>query len=62
MAKKHGAAKKLSGDERMIDVLERFAAASLYASTGLGQTDVARVLGIDNNRTNEILRGVKKQK
>lgn len=54
--------KKLLGDDRIIDLLERFSAASLYANTYLGQADIAKILGMDNNRTNEILKGIKKQK
>jgi plasmid maintenance system antidote protein VapI len=30
--------------------------------TDMGQTDVAKVLGIDNNRVNKILKGIKKEK
>ena len=58
--KKVKTGKKLVGEERIIDVLERFSAASLYMTTDLGQTDVAKILGMDNNRTNEVLKGVKK--
>ena len=42
---------KLSEKQRIIDLLERIGAASLYINTSLGQTDVARILGMDNNRT-----------
>lgn len=52
---------KLTGDERIIDLLERIGASSLYINTSLGQTSVAKILGMDNNRVNEILKGVKKQ-
>ncbi|HXN63860.1 MAG TPA: hypothetical protein VN862_00900 [Candidatus Acidoferrales bacterium] len=49
-------------DERVVDVLERFAAASLYLNTSLGQTDIAKILGMGNNRVNEILKGIEKEK
>lgn len=51
---------RLSEEHRIIDLLERIGAASLYINTALGQTDVARILGMDNNRTNELLKGVRK--
>lgn len=51
---------KLSEKERIIDLLERIGAATLYINTPLGQTEVARILGMDNNRTNELLKGVRK--
>lgn len=53
---------KISEKERIIDLLERIGAAMLYAKTDLGQIDVAKVLGVDNNRINKILKGIKKQK
>ena len=53
---------KTSEKERTIDLIERIGAALLYAKTDMGQTDVARVLGVDNNRISKILKGVKKQK
>ena len=51
---------KLSEEQRIIDLLERIGAASLYLNTTLGQKEIARILGMDNNRTNELLKGVKK--
>lgn len=48
--------------ERTIDLLERIGAALLYSKTDLGQTEVARVLGVDNNRISKILKGIKKNK
>jgi hypothetical protein len=53
---------RLGGDDRIIDLLERIGASFLYVSTPLGQNDVAKILGMDNNRINEILRGIKKAK
>lgn len=53
---------KISGEERVIDLLERIGATFLYVSTDMGQTDIAKILGIDNNRANKMLKGVKKQK
>lgn len=60
--KKMRSGKKIVSDERVIDILERFSAANLYINTDLGQTEVAKLLGMDNNRVNEILKGVKKRK
>ncbi len=54
--------KKLSIDDRVIDILERFAAASLYMTTELKQIDIAKVLGMGNDRINQILKGISKQK
>ena len=53
---------RVSEKERTIDLLERIGAALLYTKTGLGQTDVAKILGVDNNRISKILKGVKKEK
>ncbi len=53
---------KASERERTIDLLERIGAALLYTKTNLGQTAVAKVLGVDNNRINKILKGVEKDK
>lgn len=53
---------KVSEKERTIDLLERIGAALLYTKTDLGQAEVAKILGIDNNRMNRILKGIKKQK
>lgn len=53
---------KLIGEDRIIDLLERFSTASLYVNTDLGQNDVAKILGMNNNRVSEILKGIKKQK
>lgn len=51
---------RLTGDNRIIDLLEHLGAVILYTNTPLGQTEVAKILGMDNNRVNEILKGVKK--
>jgi hypothetical protein len=61
MATKKKANKKLMADERMVDILERFAAAQLYIATPLVRTDIARILGMGNDRVNEILKGIEKQ-
>lgn len=53
---------KASEKERTIDLLERIGAALLYTKTKLSQTEVAKVLGVDNNRINKILKGVEKDK
>lgn len=62
MGTKHKPDGKQAREDRIIDLIERFAAAHLYASTPLGQTDVAKALGIGNDRANEILKGIKKRK
>ncbi len=51
---------KLIGDDRIIDLLERIGVSNLYLNTDLGQNSVAKILGMDNNRANEILKGIKK--
>lgn len=53
---------KVSEKERTIDLLERIGAALLYTKTDMGQTNVAKILGIDNNRVSKILKGITKQK
>lgn len=58
MAKTQRASEK----ERTVDLLERIGAALLYTKTNLGQTEVAKILGLDNNRISKILKGIKKEK
>lgn len=58
MAKKQN----VSDKDRSVDLLERIGAALLYTKTDLGQNEVAKVLGVDNNRISKILKGIKKQK
>lgn len=53
---------RLRSEERLVDLMERVGASFLYISTPLGQNEVARVLGMDNNRVNEMLKGIKKTK
>lgn len=48
--------------ERTIDLIERIGAALLYTKTHLGQGEVAKILGVDNNRISKILKGIKKEK
>jgi plasmid maintenance system antidote protein VapI len=55
-------AHKASEKERTIDLLERIGAGLLYTKTHLSQTEVAKVLGVDNNRINKILKGIAKEK
>jgi hypothetical protein len=52
---------KVFEKERAVDLLERIGAALLYTKTSLGQTDVAKILGVDNNRISKILKGIKKE-
>ena len=51
---------KLPREEREVDLLERIGAGLLYASTELGQNDIAQILGMGDARVNEILKGIKK--
>lgn len=52
---------KLAGDDRIIDLLERLGALGLYLAGNVDQSTVARKLGMDINRINEILKGLKKK-
>lgn len=54
--------KKLVGDERIIDLLERLGIMFLYTNTPLGQNEVAKAAGIDVHRVSELVKGLKKQK
>lgn len=51
---------KLSGDDGVVDRLERMGVGLLYASTALGQNDIAQIMGMGDTRVNEILKGIKK--
>lgn len=48
------------GNEGVIDCLERIGVGFLYASTGLGQNDIAQIMGMGDARVNDILKGIKK--
>jgi hypothetical protein len=61
-AKKKANKKNMAADERVVDILERFAAAQLYISTPLVRADIAKILGMGNDRVNEILKGIEKEK
>jgi len=52
--------KKLSGDARIIDLLERLGATLLYLGTDLDQGTVAKKLHMKTARINAVLRGLKK--
>lgn len=54
--------KRASEKDRTVDLLERIGAAFLYTKTHLSQNEVAKVLGVDNNRINKILSGIRKEK
>lgn len=51
---------RLIDDEGVIDRLERMGVGLLYASTGLGQNDIAQIMGMGDARVNDILKGIKK--
>jgi len=52
--------KKLSAEERTVDVLERIGLAVLYLGTNLSQKKAAKILGMDNERARLLLEGVDK--
>ena len=51
---------KHSTEDRVVDILERFAAAMLYCKTSMDHKSVGRVLAMGNTRTSKILEGLKK--
>ena len=51
---------KLTGDDRIVDLLERIGVVGLYLSTNLGQNEIASKLSMDTHRVNEILKSIKK--
>ena len=53
-------AKKLTGDDRIIDLLERIGSLFLYTNTPLDQNKVAKAVGIDVHRVSELVKGIKK--
>lgn len=53
---------KLTGNDKVVDLLERFSVANLYTNSELGQNDIAKILAMDSHRVNDILKGVKKRK
>lgn len=52
---------KLTGIDRVVDLLERIGVAGLYLAASLGQNDIAKKLSMDTHRVNEILKGLKKK-
>lgn len=52
---------KLTGIDRIVDLLERFGVAGFYLGTNLGQNDIANKLSMDTHRVNAILKGLKKK-
>ena len=52
---------KLTGIDRVVDLLERIGVAGLYLGTNLCQNSIANKLGMDINRVNAILKGLKKK-
>jgi len=51
---------RLVPHEGVIDRLARMGVGLLYASTGLGQNDIAQIMGMGDARVNDILKGIKK--
>lgn len=47
-------------EDRIVDILERFGVGLLYASTELGQNNIAKIMSMSDGRVNEILKGIKK--
>lgn len=58
--KKPSATRKLTGDDRVVDLLERLGTILLYTSTNLSQNDVAHAVGIDVNRVNKLVKSINK--
>jgi DNA-directed RNA polymerase specialized sigma subunit len=54
--------KKLSEQERLVDLFERVGAIGLYLLTDMGHHGIARRLGMGTQRVTQILKGVKKVK
>jgi len=52
---------KLTGIDRVVDLLERIGVAGLYLGTNLGQNDIANKLSMDTHRVNAILKDLKKK-
>jgi len=51
---------KNTDQDRIVELLERFAVGFLYVSTDLGQNNIARIMGMSDGRVNEILKKIKK--
>lgn len=51
---------KSASSDRIIELLERLGAGLLYASTDLGQNNIAKIMGMSDRRINKILKGIKK--
>ncbi len=51
---------KSASSDRTIELLERFGVGLLYASTDLGQNNIAKIMGMSDGRVNKILKGIKK--
>lgn len=63
MGKKKKIIKKQSksvSSDRTIELLERLGVGLLYASTDLGQNNIAKIMGMSDGRVNKILKGIKK--
>lgn len=53
---------KSTGSGQAVELLERLGVGLLYASTELGQNNIAQIMGMSDGRVNEILKGIKKPK
>ncbi len=51
---------KSASSGRTIELLERLGVGLLYASTDLGQNNIAKIMGMSDGRVNKILKGIKK--
>ncbi len=48
-------------DERIVDLLERLGVALLYVGANMGGNDIAKALGMGNDRVNKITKNLKKK-
>lgn len=54
-------AKKMTIEERTVDLMERVGLALIYTSTDLSVKAAAKLLGMDNAHAGKILKGIKKK-
>ena len=49
-----------TNDKGLMDTIKRLGVGVLYASTDLGQNDIAQIMGMGDKRVNALLKGIKK--
>lgn len=60
-SKKQKTGKKLSNDERVVDLLERIGSVFLYTNTSLNQNEVGKAVGIGVHHVNELVKSINKE-